>query len=131
LVGLKDDYVHDGRVLVENLDHHVLPPAIKNSLRSYVALAQAYKDINATKGPLGVASLVYANQSITSDDTAYANYLTTIGAITAERDQLASQMIALLNAAAFDGQPIGFVDDLVDQAGKLVAKVEGLAQQGR
>ena len=131
LVGLKDDYVHDGRVLVENLDHHVLPPAIKNSLRSYVALAQAYKDINATKGPLGVASLVYANQSITSDDAAYANYLTTIGAITAERDQLASQMIALLNAAAFDGQPIGSVDDLVDQAGKLVAKVEGLAHQGR
>jgi hypothetical protein len=133
LVGLKDDYIHDGRVLVENLEHHVLPPAIKEQPRrldSCVALAQAFKDINATKGPLGVASLVYANQAITSDDATYAKYLATIGAITAERDQLASQMIALLNGAAFDGQPIGSVDDLVGQAGKLVARVEGLAHQG-
>ncbi|MBO0750699.1 MAG: hypothetical protein J2P53_01200 [Bradyrhizobiaceae bacterium] len=130
LVGLKDDYVHDGRVLIEDLNHDVLPPAIKNSLDSYLALARAYKDINATKGRLGVASLVYANRATVSDDATYAGYLATIGAITTERDQLASRMIALLNGAAFEGNAIRSADDLVEQAHKLVAKVEGLARQG-
>jgi hypothetical protein len=133
LVGLQDDYVHDGRVLVENLEHHVLPPSIKNSLSTYIALAQAYKQINATKGSLGVNSLIYANRAVTSDDATYAKYLTTIGAITTERDQLAGQIIALLNGAAFGNQPIrgnGAAEDLVEQAWKLVDKVEDLAKGG-
>src|SRR5580692_10866235 len=32
LLGLKDDYVHDGRVLVENLEPHVLPDSLRDSL---------------------------------------------------------------------------------------------------
>ncbi len=132
LTGLKDDYVHDGRVLVENLDQHVLPPSIKNSLSTYIALAEAYKQINATKGPVGVNSLVYANRAITSDDATYASYLTTIGAITTERDQLASKMITLLNGAAFEGKRIDPDDaePLIGQAKKLVARVERLALSG-
>jgi hypothetical protein len=132
LVGLKDDYVHDGRVLVENLDPHVLPKAVRESYSAYVALAQAYKQVNATKGSVGVNSLFYANQAVTSDDATYAKYLTTIGAITTERDQLASQMITLLNGAAFEGKPIdgSAAAPLIEQAQQLVAKVEGLARAG-
>jgi hypothetical protein len=133
LVGLKDNYVHDGRVLVENLEHQALPDSLRDSYFTYVALAQAYKQINATKGSLGVNSLVYANRSITSDDATYAKYLTTIGAITTERDQLASQIIALLNGAAFGNKPIRWNDtaeDLVEQAWKLVDKVEDLTEFG-
>jgi arylsulfatase A-like enzyme len=129
LAGLKDDYVHDGRVLVENLDPQVLPKAVQESYFGYVALAQAYKQINATKGSVGINSLTYANRAVTSDDAAYAKYLTTIGAITAERDELASQMITLLNGAAFENKPINLfaAAPLIEQAWQLVAKVEGLA----
>jgi hypothetical protein len=130
LVGLKDDYVHDGRVLVENLDPNVLPNSLKDSLFTYTALAQAYKQINATKGPLGVNSLVAANRAITSDDAAYNKFLTQIGAVTTERDALATQMIALLNGAAFANQPIRFDGptlDLIVQAQILNAKVQGMA----
>jgi hypothetical protein len=132
LVGLKDDYVHDGRVLVENLDPHVLPMAVRESYSTYVALAQAFKQINATKGSVGVNSLTYANRAVTSDDATYAKYLTTIGTITAERDQLASQMITLLNGAAFENQPINgsAAAPLIEQAQQLIAKVEGLAIVG-
>jgi hypothetical protein len=132
LVGLKDDYVHDGRVLVENLEPWALPASLGESYFTYVALAQAYKQINATKGSVGVNSLVYANRSITSDDATYAKCLTTIGAITTERDQLASEMITLLNGAAFAGKPINSFQAaaLIQQAWQLVGKVEGLAEGG-
>jgi hypothetical protein len=129
LVGLKDDYVHDGRVLVENLERHALPDSLSDSLPTYVALAQAYKQINATKGPVGVNSLVAANRAITSDDATYGKFLTTIGAITNERDALASQMIALLNGAAFENKPVRSAEDLVEQARKLNDKVEDMAGQ--
>jgi hypothetical protein len=132
LVGLKDSYVHDGRVLVEKLNARVLPDSLEDSLFIYTALADAYKQINATKGSVGVNSLVYANRAITGDDATYAKYLTTIGAITAERDQLASQMIALLNGAAFGGKPINWFQAafLIEHAWFLVDKVEALALFG-
>jgi hypothetical protein len=132
LVGLKDDYVHDGRVLVENLERHALPDSLSDSLFDYIRLAQAYKQINATKGPVSVNSLVAANRAITSDDATYAKFLAKIGAITSERDALASQMIALLNGAAFENQRIrgnDTVEDLVERARKLNDKVEDMAGQ--
>jgi hypothetical protein len=110
---------------------------LRDGLSGYIALAQAYKQINATKGPVGVNSLVFANGAITSDDATYGKYLTTIGAITDERNALASQMIALLNGAAFANQPIngkgkgkGDADDLVERAQKLVDEVADLVKRG-
>jgi hypothetical protein len=130
LLGLTDDYVHDGRVLVENLDAHALRDSLQDSLFAYTALAQAYKQINATKGPLGVNSLVAANQAITSDDATYGRFLAKIGPITAERDALASQMITLLNGAAFANQPVRFDGatlDLIIQAELLNGRVAEMA----
>jgi hypothetical protein len=132
LVGLKDDYVHDGRVLVENLEQQALPGALKDSGPNYVNLAEAYKEINATKGSVGVNSLVAANRAITSDDKTYAKFLAAIGKITDQRDELASEMIALLNGAAFGNKPIDGADvnGLIEQARTLVNKVEDLAGRG-
>jgi hypothetical protein len=132
LVGLTDDYVHDGRVLVENLEQQALPDALKDSGPNYVNLAQAYKQINATKGSVGVNSLVAANRAITSDDNTYAKFLAAIGKITDQRDELASEMIALLNGAAFGNKPIdeAGVDGLVERARTLVNKAEDLAERG-
>jgi arylsulfatase A-like enzyme len=130
VLGLKDDYVHDGRVLVENLDQHALPDSLRDSLFTYTALAQAYKQINATKGPVGVNSLVAANRAIASDDATYQRFIAQIGAVTTERDALAAQMIALLNGAAFENQPIRFdaaTLDLIVQAKFLNAKVQDMA----
>jgi hypothetical protein len=133
LVGLEDDYVHDGRVLVEDLDPRVLPDSLEDSLFPYMALAQAYKQINAPKGSVGVNSLVAANRAITrssSNDAVYSNYLTMIGAITTERNALAGQMITLLDGAAFKNKRIhgdDSVEDLVEQARRLADKVEDMA----
>jgi hypothetical protein len=132
LLGLKDDYVHDGRVLVEKLQSRALPDALEDSRHDYVELAQAYKQINATKGSVGVNSLVAANRAITSDDKTYGKFLTAIGKITDERNELASAMIALLNGAAFGNKPLREheEDELVERARKLVDQVEDLAERG-
>ncbi len=133
LVGLKDSYVHDGRVLVEKLDDHALPKGIRSGEDHYVDLAEAYKQINATLGPFSLNSLVYANRAVTGGDAAYANYLNIIDAITNKRDALAGQMKTALNAAAFEGQPVNHDQqkNLVDQADQLADQMADLAHTGR
>jgi len=130
LVGLKDDYVHDGRVLVEKLNSGALPDALEDSREDYIELARAFKQINATKGPVGVNSLIAANRAITSDDKTYAKFLGQIGDITEERNELASEMIAILNSAAFGNKPVREHEGLVNRAQKLVDKVQDLAKFG-
>jgi hypothetical protein len=129
LLGCKDDYVHDGRVRVENLESRVLSDALEDSREDYIELARAYKQINATKGSVGVNSLIAANRAITSDDKTYGKFLAAIGEITTKRNKLASDMITLLNGAAFGNKPIHEENDLVDRAQKLIDKVEDLASK--
>ena len=75
LLGLKDSYVHDGRVLSEWLQQQALPSGIRQRQENFVELAEAYKQLNAPLGALGRASLVYANRSVTDTDKVYARYL--------------------------------------------------------
>ena len=129
LVGLVDDYIHDGRVLAEKLAVDAQPLGVQNS-PTFGALAAAYKNINAIVGPLGLASLDYANGAITSNDTTYASYLTTIASVTTDRNSLASQMKSLLEGAEFSNQPINSAtaQTLIASANSLLAEVQTLAQ---
>ena len=75
LLGLKDDYVHDGRVLTEWMEQRALPSGIRQHSAEFIELAEAYKQLNAPLGELGRASLLYANRSVTDTDKAYTRYL--------------------------------------------------------
>jgi hypothetical protein len=112
LLGLKDDYVGDGRVVAEWIDDKSMPKGIKKNQIGFVQLAKVYKQLNAPVGELGRSSMIFANRSVTSDDKVYARYLQTIGAITAEREQLGSQIRAALNGAAFDNQAVNEFSEL-------------------
>jgi hypothetical protein len=129
LLGLKDDYVHDGRVLAEKLEERALPHGVRNGLENFVELAQAYKQLTAPLGSVGRNSLDFANRSIVADDTTYAQYLTTLGDITTKRDALAAEIKAALDAAAFAGQRIDerTEDDLVRRANRIIDQVADLA----
>jgi hypothetical protein len=70
---------------------------------------------------------VAANRAITSDDKTYGKFLAKIGEITEERNELASDMIALLNGAAFGNKPIREHEELVDHARSLIDKVKDMA----
>jgi hypothetical protein len=126
---LKDDYVHDGRVLAEWLESSALPQGIKQRQEEFIELAEDYKQLNAPLGKLSRKSLVYANRSVTSDDKTYAKYLKKIADITNQRNALASEIKTVLDGAAFNHQPVheGDEDGLGHRARALVDQVEDLA----
>jgi hypothetical protein len=130
LLGLKDSYVHDGRVLSEWMEQQALPSAIRQSRENFIELAEVYKQLNAPLGELGRASLVYANRSVTGVDTAYARYLAKISDITNQRDSLADNIKTVLDAAAFGNQPVDerSEDGLGRHARELIDLVKDLAK---
>src|SRR5712691_7143835 len=126
LVGLKDDYRHDGRVISEILQGYARPLALKQS-SSFVALAQIYKQLNASFGEFAMDTLKASTKALASNDAGDATYTTIEGQIqslTAERDALAAQMIGLLEGAEFKGQT--FSDA---QAQSLIVQGEALLNQ--
>src|SRR5437868_3683073 len=133
LLGLTDDYLHEGRVVAEFMQDNALPPGIRKSRENFVELAQVFKQLNAPKGELGRASLVWSNRSVTSTDKVYARYLKQIGEITEQRDELASQIKTVLNNAEFHNQPVGegSEDGLGHRARRLIDEVSDMAKRDR
>jgi len=131
LAGLKDDYSHDGRVLVEDLTGWAQPSAVKKS-SSFVALSQIYKQIDACVGQLGLKSLAVSTKALesgsSSDDSTYTQLENHLISINSQRDSLAAQMIALLEGAEFNGQPFstGQADPLISQGQDLLDEVNSL-----
>jgi len=109
LLGLADDYAHEGRALIETFDGWAVPASMKKN-GTFVPLAQALKQIDAPVGPLALASLqastVGLESGSTSDDSTYASIENQLISLTSQRDALAAQVLALLEAAEFNGVPI-------------------------
>jgi hypothetical protein len=109
LVGLTDDYQHDGRTILELLDPSVLPQSLHAHSETLLELGQIYKKINAPFGELAKSTLAVSTYAITSTstgDVVYNNLENTISQWTLERDGLAAQMKAMLEGAEFGGTPI-------------------------
>ncbi|MGA9887724.1 MAG: hypothetical protein WBQ31_09530, partial [Candidatus Acidiferrales bacterium] len=109
LLGLTDDYQHDGRTIVELLDPNVLPQSLKAHSDTLLELGQIYKKIDAPFGELAKSTLAvstYAITSTSSGDVVYNNLENTISQWTQERDGLAAQIKAMLEGAEFGGTPI-------------------------
>ena len=102
LLGLHDDYKHDGRVLFEALDRSALPESLRSHFDTLLSLGRIYKRINAPFGDLGLMSLkvsTFALASSSSGDSTYTSLENKIAAWRAQRDALASQMRTILDAA--------------------------------
>jgi hypothetical protein len=133
LLGLKDDYVHEGRVVAEWMHQHALPDGIRDARENFTELAEIFKQLDAPKGELGRASLRWSNRSVTAPDRVYARYLQQIGEITEQRDELAGQIRTVLDNAAFHNQPISedAEDELGHRAKALIDQVKDLAERER
>ncbi len=126
LVGLKDDYIHDGRLISEILQGYSRPLAVKKS-GSFIALAQTYKQLNAPFGAFAMDILKSSTFALASNDAGDATYNSVEGQIqslTSQRDAVSTQMKALLQGAAFNGQ--AFSDS---QAQALIAQGQSLLAQ--
>jgi hypothetical protein len=131
LLGLTDDYAHQGRVLAEELEGFALPAAVSNS-NSFIPLAQILKQIDAPVGQLSLASLVVSTRALESNDSGdatYNNLENQLISFTNQRDDLAAQILALLEAAEFNGQTIDQqqAQQLISQAQALLNQVNSLA----
>jgi hypothetical protein len=97
-----------------------------------VALAQVFKQINAPLGALGLASLQASTVGLESSDAGDATYSrieNQLISFTSQRDTLASQILALLEAAVFNNQPIPdqTAGGLIQQARALLSNVQAFA----
>ena len=130
LTGLHDDYASDGRVLVEALKGEGLAESTGEKRGLFIRLAQVYKQINAPVGQLGLMTLARSTQALQGNDATYATIENQLIALNAQRNIIASEMIAMLNAAAFDGTSIDAerAHDLIEQGENLLG--QGSDQQG-
>jgi len=134
LAGLRDDYVNDGRVLIEAIETSSLPQTLIAHRATLLRLGEAYEQVNAAFGTFGMdlltASTHALNSGSTADESRYTSLENSIESLTSQRDALAGQIKAALNAAAFDGQAINeqqakawitYAQSLIDQASALAA----------
>lgn len=131
LLGLKDDYVSDGRVLFEALYDWAVPQTVRAHSETLQRLAEIYKQINAPIGELSLASLqasTAALKSNTAGDATYTQIEGQLASLTSQRDALASQMSKQLNDAEFSGHAIDEqqAKDLISQGQALLAQANEL-----
>jgi hypothetical protein len=132
LVGLKDDYSHDGRLLDGDLAGYAIPSAVKKNLNAFNQLATAYKQLNAPFGAFAMNTLKASTTALASDDADDATYTSIEGQIkdlTTQRDALAGQIKSALDGATFDNQPLNSaqVQNWLSQAQSLQSQAAALA----
>ena len=131
LLGLRDTYVSDGRVLTDILQDH----AVTRSLRgdgTVERLGAAYKQVNAPFGRFAMDTLIASTAALASDspgDSTYAGIENRILSLTADRDVLAGKIRAALHRAEFEGHEIskGQAKTWINQANRLLHAAQELA----
>jgi len=133
LAGLKDDYVNDGRVLIEALRSDALPRSLRSHRETLLELGAVYEQVNAAFGAFGQDLLTASTRALktgsATGDSTYTSIESSIESLTTQRDALAIQIKAALNAAAFDGQPLNErnAERWIDQAESLLDQASELA----
>jgi hypothetical protein len=133
LLGSKDSYLLDGRVLIEGLSGDALPDSLKAHRGTLLELGSIYEQLNASFGQFGLNILTASTTAVKStDESIYASIESSIESLTTQRDALAAQIKAALNAAAFDGQAINGPQARawIDQAQSLLDQARQLAVGG-
>jgi hypothetical protein len=125
LLGLTDDYVMDGRVITEVLQH-------PGGLQKTAALAACYKQLNASVGTFGSDTLQASTAALASgsasDDSLYTATAASLLSLAGSRDTLATTIKNELDGAEFHGstpsnstvkQQLGDCQQLLGQAAAL------------
>jgi len=130
LAGLKDDYVNDGRVLIEALRSDALPRSLRAHRETLLELGAVYEQVNAAFGAFGQDLLTASTRALkagtATNDSTYTSIENSIASLTTQRDALAGQIKAALNAAAFDGQALN-----QQKAERWIHQAQSLLDQAR
>ncbi|TVZ06203.1 hypothetical protein EAS64_01815 [Trebonia kvetii] len=131
LLGLRDDYTPDGRVLPEVIKPSALRPSLKASYPTLVRLGDAFTAINAAVGPFGLDTLrasTVALSSTSASDVTYTKLESLLAGLGSQRDMLVAGMKTMLYGAAFGGRPVNVskADDLIKAAADLLSSAKAL-----
>jgi hypothetical protein len=135
LLGLEDRYIHDGRTIIEPLHDWALPHSLREHPHTLSRLGAVYKQVNAPFGRFAMHMLAASTDALESGsgagDSAYASIQSRIADLTNQRDTLASQMKAVLDAAAFGKQAVDprRAERLIDQGEELLERARHLAHR--
>jgi len=105
LLGLRDDYEHDGRVITQILSY----PNSALSQPGVTALGECYKQLNSSVGKFAAYTLQADTNAIESDTAGDSEYLRVdaqLRGLEVARDHLAGQIKGELENAAFHDTPI-------------------------
>jgi DUF971 family protein len=129
LLGLKDSYLDDGRVLIEALTTKATPHSLVAHRETVRRLSAVYEQLNAPFGSFAMDTLSASTRALSSSDESVYNAIEDqIASLTSQRDSLAAQIKAGLNAAAFDGQSLNEqqAKSWIAQANDLIAQASAL-----
>lgn len=131
LLGLADDYDHDGRVIAEFLEPSALPTQIQSNLQIFSTLGTVLKQIDAPLGAVATNGLALSTGRIGYADSAYSYSSSAMEAMVIARNLLAKQIKAQLEGAAFANAPLNVsrAVSLVDSAQALIADVAARANE--
>jgi hypothetical protein len=108
LLGLQDDYAHQGRLLAEVLEERALPQGFRELRPTLLELAQLYKQLNAPVGQFGLTTLANSTRAMASgeatNDSTYTEAERQLTDLAGLRDAIAAQMSDILEGAAFGGE---------------------------
>jgi hypothetical protein len=132
LLGLRDSYVSDGRVMTQVLDVKAVASALKDNQATLEALGEAWKQVNAPFGQFASDTLKASTAALASEsvgDATYHDISDQILDLGTQRDLLADKIRLAIHGAAFDGQKIKdkTARAWVDQANALIHAAEALA----
>lgn len=133
LLGLHDDYQHEGRVLFEIIQPSALPEAVRDNLGKLTQLGQSLKQINAPVGTLSLSTLKISTTALESsspNDSTYTQLENQLLQIAQSRNVLADQMLNILETAEF-GNSYDCHTQTACQVtiGKLIDQAQGLMNQ--
>jgi hypothetical protein len=124
LLGLRDDYAPDGRVLGEIMTTAALPRGMRPHRATVKRLGQVYTQLEAPVGPLGLATLRASTRALEGTRAAYTRIENRLQRLGAARDRVAGRIRQLLLAAEFSGHPVK-----VPAARGLVSRGEELLRE--
>jgi hypothetical protein len=127
LLGLKDDYSHDGRVLYEEFQSWAIPQSARHHLNTLLQLDRVYKQLDADVGQFGLSTLSISTQAIESsstNDSTYTSLENKLNSLGQTRNGYVGQMITIIENAEFNNQSIS-----PSQAQHLIQQGQNLLQQ--
>jgi hypothetical protein len=129
LLGLEDDYAHDGRVLVDVLSSKAVPQTLRAHHETLRRLGAIYKQINAPFGRVGLDVITVSTAALEGEDATYADLEDQLNQLTDDRNAVAGEMRDALEGAAFGQQPLSqkHAKSLIAAGKALISRADRLA----